>query len=257
MNEASTDGSPMVYLIISDLHSNLESLQKFIAISKTIPHDQTVCLGDIVGYNADPNEVVDWVRDNVDVVLAGNHDYAVVGKTDTSYFNPYAYEACMWTREALTEDHIEYLGSLPNQREQNGILWVHSSPFEPNEWHYVNNKYDGEENFPHFKAQWCFLGHSHKPVVLEQHPGGAVEAVYGGAVHHWDYTLKPDCRYIINVGSLGQPRDGIPAPCFVVFDSDKGSVEFRRFEYDLKSTQEKILANHLPPFLAERLSAGF
>ncbi len=257
MNEASTDGSPMVYLIISDLHSNLESLQKFIAISKNIPHDQKVCLGDIVGYNADPNEVVDWVRDNVDVVLAGNHDYAVVGKTDTSYFNPYAYEACMWTREALTEDHIEYLGSLPNQREQNGILWVHSSPFEPNQWHYVNNKYDGEENFPHFKAQWCFLGHSHKPVVLEQHPGGAVEAVYGGAVHHWDYTLKPDCRYIINVGSLGQPRDGIPAPCFVVFDSDKGSVEFRRFEYDLKSTQEKILANHLPPFLAERLSAGF
>lgn len=247
----------MVYLIISDLHSNLESLERFIQISKTIPHDQKVCLGDIVGYNANPNECVDWVRDNVDVVLAGNHDYAVVGKTDTSYFNPYAYEACMWTREALTEDNIEYLGSLPTQREQNGILWVHSSPFEPNEWHYVNNKYDGEENFPHFKAQWCFLGHSHKPVVLEQHPGGAVEAVYGGAVHHWDYTLKPDCRYIINVGSLGQPRDGIPDPCFVVFDSDKSSVTFRRYEYDLKSTQEKIRANNLPPFLAERLSAGF
>ncbi len=247
----------MVHLIFSDLHSNLESLNQFIAISKTIPHDQKVCLGDIVGYNADPNECVDWVRDNVDVVLAGNHDYAVVGKTDTSYFNPYAYEACMWTREALTEDHIEYLGSLPTQREQNGILWVHSSPFQPNEWHYVNNRYDGEENFPHFEAQWCFLGHSHKPVVLEQHPGGAVEAVYGGAVHHWDYTLKPDCRYIINVGSLGQPRDGIPDPCFVVFDSDKGSVEFRRFQYDLKITQEKIRANNLPSFLAERLSAGF
>ena len=247
----------MVYLIISDLHSNLESLNRFIAISKTIPHDQKVCLGDIVGYNADPNKCVDWVRENVDVVLAGNHDYAVVGKTDTSYFNPYAYEACMWTREALTEDNIEYLASLPTQREQNGILWVHSSPFEPNEWHYVNNRYDGEENFPHFETQWCFLGHSHKPVVLEQHPGGAVEAVYGGAVHHWDYTLKPDCRYIINVGSLGQPRDGIPDPCFVVFDSDKGSVEFRRFQYDLKITQEKIRANNLPSFLAERLSVGF
>ncbi len=247
----------MVYLIISDLHSNLESLNQFIAISKTIPHDQKVCLGDIVGYNADPNECVDWVRDNVDVVLAGNHDYAVVGKTDTANFNPYAYEACMWTREALTEDNIEYLASLPTQREQNGILWVHSSPFEPNEWHYVNNRYDGEENFPHFETRWCFLGHSHKPVVLEQHPGGAVEAVYGGAVHHWDYTLKPDCRYIINVGSLGQPRDGIPDPCFVVFDSDKGSVEFRRFQYDLKITQEKIRANNLPSFLAERLSVGF
>ena len=247
----------MVYLVFSDLHSNLESLEKFIQISETIPHDQKVCLGDIVGYNADPNPCVDWVRDNVDIVLAGNHDYAVVGKTDTSFFNPYALEACLWTREELTERNIEYLSSLPTQREQNGILWVHSSPFEPNEWHYVNNQYDGEENFPHFEVQWCFLGHSHKPVILEKPPEGRVEAVYGGAVHHWEHTLKPDCRYIINVGSLGQPRDGIPSPCFVVFDSDQLSVEFRRYDYNVHRTQEKIRSNKLPSFLAERLSAGF
>lgn len=247
----------MVYLIFSDLHSNLESLERFIEISETIPHDQKVCLGDIVGYNTDPNECVDWVREHVDVVLAGNHDYGAIGKTDIAYFNSYALQACLWTREALTEHNTEYLGSLPVKREQNGILWVHSSPFEPYAWHYVNNQYDGEENFPHFDAQWCFLGHSHKPVILEKPPGGPVAAVYGGPVYHWEYELKPDCRYIINVGSLGQPRDGIPAPCFVVFDSDKGAVEFRRFDYDFHSTQEKIRAQKLPSFLAERLSAGF
>lgn len=247
----------MVFLVFSDLHSNLESLTRFIEISETIPHDRKVCLGDIVGYNTDPNECVDWVRDNVDIVLAGNHDYAVVGKMDTAYFNSYALKACLWTRGVLTKKNAEYLSSLPLKREQDGVLWVHSSPYEPEEWHYVNNKYDGEDNFPHFDGQWCFLGHSHKPVILEKHPGGVVEAVYGGAVHFWEYELKPDCRYIINVGSLGQPRDGIPAPCFVIFDSDKGTVAFQRFDYDVPRTQEKIRAQKLPVFLAERLSAGF
>lgn len=247
----------MIYLIFSDLHSNLESLKKFIEISETIPHDQKACLGDIVGYNTNPNECVDWVRKHVDIVLAGNHDYVVVGKTDTSYFNSYAIEACDWTREKLTEDNIEYLSSLPTKKEQNGILWVHSSPFESTEWHYVNNQYDGEDNFSYFETQCCFLGHSHKPVVLEKPSKGAVEAIYGGAVHHWEHTLKPDCRYIVNVGSLGQPRDGMPSPCFVVFDSDQLSVEFRRYDYDIERTQGKIRSNNLPSFLADRLSAGF
>lgn len=247
----------MVYLIFSDLHSNLEALERFIQLRESIPHDQLVCLGDTVGYNADPNECVDWVREHADIVLAGNHDYAAVGKTDTSYFNAYALEACRWTQEELTEPNIEYLASLPTKREQNGILWVHSSPFEPEEWHYVVNKYDGEENFPHFEAPLCFLGHSHKPLILEQDPGGAVEAVYGGHVAHWEYQLKPDHRYIVNVGSLGQPRDGFPSPCFVVYDSDAPSVEFHRFNYNLERTQEKITSKKLPAFLAERLSAGF
>ena len=247
----------MVYLIFSDLHSNLESLEKFIQISATLPHDQKVSLGDTVGYNVNPNECVDWVRENVDIALAGNHDYAAVGKINTDYFNPYALEACLWTRNALTEQNMEYLSSLPIKREQDGVLWVHSSPFEPEEWHYVNNQYDGEENFPHFEAQWCFLGHSHKPVILERQPSGKVEAIFGGAVEFWEYNLKPDCRYIINVGSLGQPRDGLPLPCFVVFDSDRLSVEFRRYDYDISRTQEKIRSQNLPAFLAERLSAGF
>ena len=247
----------MVYLIFSDLHSNLEALERFIQIRETIPHDRVVCLGDTVGYNADPNECVDWVRQNADIVLAGNHDYGAVGKTDVSYFNSYALEACLWTRKELTESNSEYLSGLPIKKEQDGILWVHSSPFEPEEWHYVVNKYDGEENFPHFETPMCFLGHSHKPMILEQEPGGKVEAVYGGAVEHWEYSLKSDCRYIINVGSLGQPRDGFPSPGFVVYDADQSSLEFRRFDYNIERTQEKIGSKNLPKFLAERLSAGF
>ncbi len=242
----------MIYLIISDVHCNWESLQRFIQLSESIEHDKKVCLGDIVGYNADPNPCVEWIRDHVDIVLAGNHDYGVLNKTDISYFNSYARTACLWSREALTEENIEYLNSLSNAREQDGGTWVHSSPFEPDEWHYVNNQYDGEENFPHFTTQCCFLGHSHKPVILERRPEGEVEAIYDSK-----YTLKPECRYIINVGSLGQPRDGNPDPAFAIFDSAVQTVEIRRFSYNIALTQEKIKSQGLPSILAERLEVGF
>jgi len=242
----------MIYLIISDVHSNWESLQKFIELSESIAHDKKVCLGDIVGYNADPNPCVEWIRDHVDIVLAGNHDYGVLNKTDISYFNSAARTACLWTREALTEENAEFLNSLSNAREQDGVTWVHSSPFEPDEWHYVNNQYDGEENFPHFTTQCCFLGHSHKPVILERRPEGQVEPIFDSK-----YTLKPECRYIINVGSLGQPRDGNPDPAFVIFDSEAQTVETRRFSYNIALTQEKIKSQGLPPVLAERLDVGY
>jgi len=242
----------MIYLIISDVHSNWESLQKFIELSKSIKHDKKVCLGDIVGYNADPNPCVEWVRDHVDIVLAGNHDYGVLEKIDISYFNSAARAACLWTRTTLTEENSEFLNSLSNAREQDGVTWVHSSPFEPDEWHYVNNQYDAEDNFPHFTTPCCFLGHSHKPVILERWPDGKVEPIFKSK-----YILKPECRYIINVGSLGQPRDGNPNPAFVVFDSDAGTVEIRRFSYDIALTQEKIKSQGLPSILAERLSAGY
>ncbi len=241
----------MRYIIFSDVHSNLESLRAFIQVTEDIDHDKKVCLGDLVGYNADPNPVLNWIRKNVDIVLGGNHDYAVVGKTDISYFNPHAYHACLWTRKELTKTNKEFLLKLSFEKEEDGIHWVHSSPFEPEEWHYVNSIRDGKINFEHFSSQVCFLGHSHQPLILEQDGKGKIKEYSPTKL-----KLKANRRYIVNVGSLGQPRDGNPDPSFVVFDSDAGTIKFHRYEYDFESTAQKIRDNGLPSPLAERLGYG-
>lgn len=242
----------MRYLIFSDLHSNLESLNSFSQITRTIDHDKKVFLGDLVGYGADPNACVEWVRDNADIILGGNHDYAVVGKTELTYFNPDAYQACLWTRKEMTQENKDFLKGLPCEIVEDDIHWTHSSPFEPEKWHYVVSRADGEINFGHFSTQLCFLGHSHRPVIIEQGPDGAIT----DCVTSTAWELKADCRTIINVGSLGQPRDGNPRPAFVIYDSTVGTIEYQRYEYDFATTQRKILASGLPSFLADRLSDG-
>lgn len=243
----------MVYVVISDLHSNLESLEGFQAHLKTNnpgPHKK-VCLGDIVGYGGNPNEIVDWVRGNCDIVLAGNHDYAVVEKTDTSYFNSYARKACDWTEGVLTDENRDYLASLPVARAQDGIFWAHSSPFEPEEWHYIISRYDGIENFQHFSERLCFVGHSHNPLVLEEDPEEKVELHY-----ETELSLNTDHRYIFNVGSLGQPRDGTPDPAYAVYDDQNNTYQLRRFSYSVEKAQKKIRDEGLPSFLADRLAVG-
>ncbi len=242
----------MRYLIFSDLHSNLESLNSFLQITRTLNHDKKVFLGDLVGYGADPNACVDWVREQADIILSGNHDYAVLGKTELTYFNPDAYQACLWTRKKLTQENKDFLQTLPCEIVEDGIHWVHSSPFEPEKWHYVVSSADGKINFDHFSTQLCFLGHSHRPVIIEQGADGAITDCTTPTA----WKLKGDCRYIINVGSLGQPRDGNPKPAFVIFDSTVGTLEYRRYDYDFATTQRKILASGLPSFLADRLGVG-
>ncbi len=241
----------MVYLIFSDVHSNLEALQAFLKLAEEMPHDKLVCLGDIVGYGADPNPVLDLIREKVDVILAGNHDHAVCGKISASYFNPYAYHATLWTQKILSENNHEYLRSLPIYLEDDGIIWVHSSPFEPEQWHYLNSYEDALENFEALEEELCFMGHTHKPVVFEETSKNDVKLIKGSAI-----KLSSNSRYLINVGSLGQPRDGNPESCFTRFDSATRELSFHRLSYYLEETQRKILKNGLPPFFAERLSQG-
>ncbi len=247
----------MKYVIISDLHSNLEALTGFqqslqgLRESSSFEYDKLVCLGDIAGYGANPNEVVEWVRDHCDIVLGGNHDFAIVGKTDTSYFNTYALKACNWTAKALTKENKNYLVSLPAFKIEDDICWAHSSPFEPEEWHYIENRYDGQDNFPHFEEPVCFVGHSHRPVILEENKSGKVQALYESK-----WKLKAGHRYIINVGSLGQPRDGNPEPAFAIYDAEAKTCQISRFQYDIRAAQEKIKAESLPTYLADRLEIG-
>ena len=119
----------MKFIIFSDVHSNLKSLQSFCRVTESILHDKKVCLGDIVGYNADPNPVVEWIRDKTGFALAGNHDYSVLNKTDASYLNPAAYQASLWTQRNLTNSNNDFLNTLPIEKEEDGVYWVHSSPF--------------------------------------------------------------------------------------------------------------------------------
>ena len=241
----------MKFIIFSDIHSNLESLQSFCRVTESVLHDKKVCLGDIVGYNADPNPVVEWVRDKTDFALAGNHDYSVLNKTDPNYLNPAAYQASLWTRRNLTNSNKDFLNTLPIEKEEDGIYWVHSSPFEPKKWHYISTKKIAEKNFNYFDQAICFVGHSHLPGIFEKNKNNKV--------YSHDTTkeeLDPESRYIINVGSLGQPRDGNPDPVFVFYDSVSHIVKFFRFSYDLFSTQQKIIACGLPYILADRLRKG-
>ena len=241
----------MRYIVFSDLHSNLEALKQFQKEIKSISYDKLICLGDIVGYGADPNPCVEWVRNNTDLIIAGNHDWGAVEKTDTSYFNPYAYDSCLWTRNQLTEENKNFLKSLPLDHEEDGVYWVHSSPFEPEAWHYVISKEEGKRYFRNFEAPICFVGHSHIPVILEQMDDGEVNDYVSDI---WD--IAQGNRYIFNDGSLGQPRDGNPKPSFMIYDSEDKTVKVQRFKYDLRVTQDKILESGLFRYLAERLAKG-
>lgn len=241
----------MRYIIFSDLHSNLEALNQFEKEIESIAHDKIVCLGDIVGYGADPNPCVEWVMKNADFFVAGNHDWAAVNKTDTTYFNSYAYQSCLWTRKKLTEKNKEFLRALPLDHAEGGVYWVHASPYKPEVWHYVTSKTGGKRNFKNFEAPICFVGHSHKPIILEQTADGEVNDYVSDI-----WNIEPENRYIFNDGSLGQPRDGNPDPAFMVYDSEEKTVKIHRFKYDLNSVQEKIYDSGLPSDLAERLTQG-
>ena len=241
----------MVFAVYSDVHSNLEALNGFFKALRKIRFDKLVCLGDIVGYGADPDPVINLIRKKTDIILGGNHDFAVVGKTYVSDFNPYAFNVCMWTRNRLSHDNFKFLESLEAKTRIDGVTWAHSSPFEPEEWHYVSPRSFQEENFKSFFTRVCFVGHSHLPVILEKAPGSKTRVILDSK-----YTLKPHCKYIVNAGSIGQPRDGNPDPTFVIYNSDTETIQFHRFAYDFGLAQEKILKEDLPPYLAERLSQG-
>ena len=241
----------MRYIIFSDLHSNLEALKKFEKEIAMIAHDKIVCLGDIVGYGADPNPCVEWVMNNANICIAGYHDWAAVNKTNTTYFSSHAYKSFLWTREKLTEKNKEFLRSLPLDHEEDDIYWVHASPYKPRSWYYLTSKAEAKQNFKNFKTSTCFVGHSHKPIILEQTLDGEVNEYVAD-----NWKIEPENRYIFNDGSFGQPRDGNPNPTFMIYDSEEEIVKTHRFEYDLSSTQNKIRNSGLPLSLAERLAQG-
>ncbi len=240
----------MQFAIISDVHANLEALSATLKAIKKEEPEALWFLGDIVGYGPNPDECVEVLKKEAQLLLAGNHDRAVIGLTETEYFNPHAKAAVEWTMETMSNENKSFLKGLPIFKilRDEGIYLVHSSPKEPEEWHYILSTWDAYINFQFFNERICFIGHSHYPFIVELKPEGEI-SIYK------DYAkFKEGCRYMINVGSVGQPRDGNPDAAYAILKDD--SIEIKRLPYDIVSTQRKMREARLPSFLIERLSRG-
>jgi diadenosine tetraphosphatase ApaH/serine/threonine PP2A family protein phosphatase len=239
----------MRYGIISDIHSNLEALDAVLADTVQQHIDTFICLGDIVGYGANPNECVQRVRELTDQVIVGNHDHAAVGLTDISYFNPHAKRAVMWTAKVLSPEHSSYLTKLPFTAQADDLVFVHATASDPPAWNYLFSSQMALAEFEAFHGRCCFIGHSHQPVTFSLESRALPQRTEV-------LVCSPHGRYIINVGSVGQPRDGDPRACYAIFDDHKNQVQLRRVTYDVQEAQRKILQAGLPPVLAVRLAHG-
>ncbi len=241
----------MKWAILSDVHGNLEALQAVLKETEAEGVDRLVCLGDVVGYGADPNACLLLLRERTDLFVAGNHDWGAVGLTDVSFFNPVAKTAIVWTARILTEGSRIFLRGLPLVRELNELTFIHASPRAPEEWNYIFSLAEAEKEFRAMTGDLAFLGHSHLPLVWVREPGGKV-----GVLEKQGVVLKQGRRYMVNVGSVGQPRDGNPLAAYGLYDDDVREFLLRRVPYDISRTQRKILQAGLPSSLAHRLAQG-
>ncbi len=228
--------------IISDIHSNLEALEKSLELIKEKSVDEILCLGDIIGYGANPNECIDLVRQTTPYVLLGNHDEAAAELSKTEYFNPFARMAAEWTNRELTDENRHFIHGLRFTLSHDNLFFVHASPHEPEEWHYILSPADAQFNFQYFLQPICFVGHSHVPGLF-------CEDI-------WTQEVVPEKKFIVNVGSIGQPRDNDWRLSFGIFDTEEWRYENIRAEYDVTSAAAKIRKAGLPKPLAERLFVG-
>lgn len=236
--------------MISDVHGNEEALRAVLQDIKLRKIKDILFLGDAVGYGANPNECVKLLKNNCEEIIAGNHDYAILGLTDVSNFNDYARAAVEWTSSVMGKTSLSFLKSLPLVKilEKEDILLVHSTPKEPGNWNYILSRWDAEVNFHHFEQKICLIGHSHQSSIIEY-------SIHGEMItRRHTARIEETKRYIINAGSVGQSRDGDPRACYAIIKDEK--VELIRVKYDISTTQKKMLDAGLPLPLIERLERG-
>ncbi len=240
----------MRYGIFADIHGNLEALREVLKEYDSRRIDTYVFLGDAVGYGANPNEVMELLKTCSPHCVAGNHDWGVIDKMDTVFFNEYAQKALEWTREVLQADYRRSLSSWPLVLRRDKFLCTHASPQAPEEFHYIFDATAAEYNFPFFEEQICFVGHTHRPGVF------CLRQDTVGVADNARIRLDEDSRYLVNVGSVGQPRDRNPQASFCVYDTERGEIVLERVAYPVAETAGKIRAAGLPEVLAGRLEAG-
>lgn len=239
----------MKFAVFGDVHANLEALEAVLedAAAQGVTHH--VCIGDLVGYNANPHECVERIRALECPVVKGNHDEEASADTEIVGLNPLALAALLWTRDHLDEQDKRWLKELRLVRQVRDFTIVHATLDTPGGWSYVLTKFDAMASFSYQFTQLCFFGHTHAPRFYVKGLSVAVEP-------EPNLVLESGKKYFVNVGSVGQPRDGDPRACWVLYDAASGRISIRRVEYDLRRAQQKIRDAGLPPQLADRLAIG-
>jgi diadenosine tetraphosphatase ApaH/serine/threonine PP2A family protein phosphatase len=240
----------MRYAVLSDIHGNLESLE--VALAMIEPSDGVFCLGDIVGYGPNPNECVERIRARATATVLGNHDVAAIDNFGLSYFNPAAREAMQWTQTVLSKENAEWLNTLGYEFRVPEFLLVHGAPVSYFE--YILDKPAAARAFAATDAPLIFVGHTHIAECYTLRPNGTIDHKHlqrGGT-----FSLEEGSRYIVNVGSIGQPRDLNPQASFAFYEPEARTITIMRFSYPITTVQEKIVEANLPPALARRLVMG-
>ena len=237
----------MRYAIISDIHSNLEALTTVLVEIGKQNVDEIICLGDVVGYGANPDEVAELVRSEAKYTVRGNHDDALFSDTTFSSINSFAKLAITYNSGLLSDQNKEWLRDLPMSHKLDKILLVHACPSEPKSWKYIFTKAEAEVELSSFEEKICLIGHTHMPVVFSLKDTGGISSSSEGMGH---------VKELINVGSVGQPRDGDNRASFGIVDTGNFTYSNFRVEYDYRTAADKIIAAQLPGFLAERLHKG-
>jgi len=241
----------MKFLVISDVHSNYDALKAVMQKANRIGYDSVIFLGDAVGYGADPNECIELLREISNVKIIGNHDKAIIDPREIYFFNPVAKEALLWTRSIIKQENVEWLNKLELYYKFEDIAFTHASLSEPESWRYVFSVIDAMYEFKNTSEWLIFFGHTHIPGVFVQQEG---------EIEYWDGTsflLESKYRFLVNPGSVGQPRDGDERASFAVLDTEKRLLNIYRVEYNIKRQAEKILKAGLPEYLAHRLYNGY
>lgn len=237
------------YAILGDIHANLEAVNAVLEDAKKNGVDTYVCVGDIVGYNANPAECLDKIRELCVAVVRGNHDHYVANDECLEDFHPLAANVIDWTRRQLSRDQIQYLRNLKLSRMVDGFTIVHSTLDMPEKWGYVIDALDADANFNYQTSSVCFHGHTHVPMIFERQ-GRVIRSSFTS----FRTTLGRKC--FVNTGSVGQPRDGDPRASYVIYEPAARRIDLRRVEYDIATTQRKIIEAGLPERLAIRLESG-
>lgn len=241
----------MRYGICSDIHSNLESLEAVIGAYKNESIDKYLCAGDVVGYAANPKECINRIEALPMIVVAGNHDWASINLTSVDHFNLNAKKAIFWTRDNIDSKDKDFLGSLKLVYKNEDLTLVHGSLENPEDFNYMADVYTAWQTFKLLETNICFVGHSHVVGIFTIDGAERINYQEDGPV-----DIKQGNRYIINVGSVGQPRDGNPDAAYCVYDTDRQNIQIKRISYDIQEARRKIIDAGLPHFLGDRLTIG-
>jgi predicted phosphodiesterase len=243
----------MRYGILGDIHGNLTALETVLSCLAKDGVDQLVSVGDVVGYGAAPSECIQILRANDAVVVMGNHDAAVIGQLDMMYFNAYAKEAALWTQRIVSKEDKAWLGSLPLARHLEHCSVAHGTLYRPELFDYIQTPEDADPSLDVMQLPVCFVGHSHVPVTLMRLLDDPTRTAY---TVESEINVEEASHSLVNVGSVGQPRDEDPRTAYALFDSDAGRVWIRRVNYDIDREAHRIRRAGLPPMLADRLYLG-